>query len=93
MTTSANPPVEHRNGFGITALVVGIVAVIFGFLNYGRLQRGTTGNRVMSLIGTFLGMAAAALGIWGVVTFFSAVGGFSNQVNDQVNYMQYENAP
>lgn len=34
MTASSHAaaPVEHRNGFGITALIVGIVGVIFGFI-------------------------------------------------------------
>ncbi len=81
-TTAAAPP---RNGFGITALVLalvglvfglvpftgflalilGLLAVLFGLLGWSRTRHGVATNPKMTVIGTVLGVGAAALGIWG----------------------------
>ncbi|SNR52667.1 hypothetical protein SAMN06265360_108185 [Haloechinothrix alba] len=83
---------EPRNGFGITALVLafvglvfglvpltgfigftlGVLAVLFGFLGWGRARRGVATNKTMSVIGGLLGGCAIALGIWGMSVVFGA---------------------
>lgn len=82
----APPPTGPKNGYGITALVVaivalasvifgvvlGVVAIIFGFLGWGRAKRGEATNGGMAVAGIVLGIlsiiesiAAIALLVWG----------------------------
>lgn len=93
LTTIAAAPTVPRNGFGITALVLaliglvfglvpftgfialilGMLAVLFGLLGWSRTRHGVATNRKMTVIGTVLGIGAAALGVWGMVIVFGAV--------------------
>jgi hypothetical protein len=93
---------EPRNGFGITALVLAIIglvfglvpltglialilgalAVLFGLLGLGRVRRGRATNRGMSIVGTVLGVAALALGIWGMVVLFRATSELVDGLNE-----------
>lgn len=82
----APPPTGPKNGFGIAALVIaivslasvifgvvlGVVAIIFGFLGWGRAKRGEATNGGMAVAGIVLGIlsiieAIAAIGllVWG----------------------------
>jgi Domain of unknown function (DUF4190) len=86
------PPTAPKNGLGIAALVVaiialvtvfggiilGVVAVILGFVGWGRAKRGEATNGGVAIAGIVLGflaimvsIAAIGLAIWG----FSEVGG------------------
>ena len=80
------PPREWRNGFGVTALVVGIVsvlflctlipvplgivAVIFGVLGLGRARRGEADNRGMAIAGLVMGGVATAVVVAILVMIF-----------------------
>lgn len=80
------PPTGPKNGFGIAALVIaivallsiifgvvlGVVAIIFGFLGWGRAKRGEATNGGMAVAGIILGIlsiieaiAAITLLVWG----------------------------
>ena len=86
------PPSAPKNGLGIASLVtaiiallsvvggivLGVVAVILGFLGWGRAKRGEANNGGIAVAGIVLGflsiieaVAIIALGIWG----FQEVGG------------------
>lgn len=98
----APPAPEPRNGFGITALVLAIIglvfgivpltgflaailgalAILFGLLGLGRVRRGRATNKVMSWIGTLLGIGALALGIWGMVIVFSGLNELGNELEE-----------
>jgi Domain of unknown function (DUF4190) len=86
------PPTAPRNGLGVAALVVaiiglltvfggiilGVVAVILGFLGWGRARRGEATNGGVAIAGIVLGflgilvsIAAIAIAVWG----FNEVGG------------------
>jgi hypothetical protein len=88
----APPPVAPKNGLGIAALVLaiiglfsvvggvvlGVVAIILGFIGYGRAKRGEATNGGVAVAGIVLGLlsiieaiAVIALAIWG----FNQVGG------------------
>lgn len=92
--TTAAAPTVPRSGFGITALVLaliglvfglvvpfagfialalGLLAVLFGLLGWSRTRDRIATNRKMAMIGTVLGIGVAALGIWSIVSVFSAV--------------------
>lgn len=58
---------------GFLALILGMLAVLFGLLGWSRTRHGVATNRKMTVIGTVLGIGAAALGIWGIVIVFGAV--------------------
>ncbi|MGH3812174.1 MAG: FxLYD domain-containing protein [Pseudonocardiaceae bacterium] len=92
MTQSAASTVP-RNGFGITALVLaviglifglvpfpgfialilGMLAVLFGMLGWSRARQGIATNRTVTVMGTLLGIGAAALGVWSVGILIGAV--------------------
>jgi uncharacterized membrane protein len=55
---------------GFLALILGMMAVLFGLLDWSRTRHGVATNRKMTVIGTVLGVGAAALGIWGIVIVF-----------------------
>ena len=94
-------PQTSRNGFGITALVLaiiglvfglipftgfialilGLLAVLFGLLGLGRVRRWVANNKVMSIVGTLLGVVSTALGIWGIVIVFGAVDQLSRDLS------------
>jgi amino acid transporter len=97
MPPPAAPP---KNGMGIASLVVaivglltvfggillGVVAIILGFIGVGRVKRGEATNRGVAIAGIVLGVlgiavsiAAIALAVWG----FKEVGG-----NDLVDCIQ-----
>lgn len=88
----APPPVAPKNGVGIASLVIaivglvtvcgglilGVVAVILGFMGWGRAKRGEATNGGVAIAGIVLGflgivvsIAAIALTVWG----FNQVGG------------------
>jgi Domain of unknown function (DUF4190) len=88
----APPPVAPKNGLGIAALVLaiiglfsvvggvvlGVVAIILGFIGYGRAKRGEATNGGVAVAGIVLGLlsiieaiAVIALAIWG----FTQAGG------------------
>ena len=100
------PPSAPKNGLGIASLVVaivallslfggvvlGVVAVILGFLGWGRAKRGEANNGGIAVAGIVLGFLSIieaivliALAVWG----FGEVGGtdyidcLSNAGNDQ----------
>lgn len=108
------PPTGPKNGFGIAALVVaivallsvvfgvvlGVVAIIFGFLGWGRAKRGEATNGGMAVAGIVLGfvsiieaIAVIALMVWG----FDRAGGtdyldcVSRAGNDQAALEQCAN--
>lgn len=110
----APPPTGPKNGFGIAALVIaivalasvifgvvlGVVAIIFGFLGWGRAKRGEATNGGMAVAGIVLGIvsiieaiAAIALLVWG----FDRAGGtdyldcVSRAGNDQAALEQCAN--
>jgi hypothetical protein len=58
---------------GFLALILGMLAVLFGLLGWSRTRHGIATNRKMTAISTVLGIGAAALGIWGIVIVFGAV--------------------
>jgi Domain of unknown function (DUF4190) len=88
------PPAGPRNGLGIAALVIaiialvfvssvfggiigGIVAVIIGFLGYGRAKRGEATNGGVAIAGIVLGFVAIIVSlvfipIW--IAFFNEIG-------------------
>ncbi|MCB1263766.1 MAG: DUF4190 domain-containing protein [Mycobacterium sp.] len=74
------PPAPLRNGLGVAALVIaiialvssfsvaggivlGIVAVILGFLGRGRVKRGEANNGGVALSGIILGVVAIVVGL------------------------------
>jgi len=71
------PPVGPRNGLGIAALIVaivalltgfggivlGVVAIILGFLGWGRAKRGEATNGGMAVAGIVLGILSIILSI------------------------------
>jgi len=88
----APPPQGPSNGLGIAALVVaivallsvvggvvlGVVAIILGFIGYGRAKRGQATNGGVAVAGIVLGLlsiieaiAVIALAVWG----FNEAGG------------------
>lgn len=88
----APPPTAPKNGLGIASLVIaiiallsvfggivlGVVAVILGFLGWGRAKRGEATNGGMAVAGIVLGFLSIieavvfiALAVWG----FGEVGG------------------
>lgn len=97
------PAVEPRNGYGITALVLGIVgagfglipltgfvaiilgvlAIVFAFLGWGRVKRRAATNKGMTVFAGLLGAAAIALGVWGMSIVASAVNEFERDM-DQI---------
>ncbi|MGE2691876.1 DUF4190 domain-containing protein [Mycolicibacterium pulveris] len=108
------PPSGPKNGFGIASLVIaivalvsvifgvvlGVVAIIFGFLGWGRAKRGEATNGGMAVAGIILGIlsiieaiAAITLLVWG----FDRAGGtdyldcVSQAGNDQVALEQCAN--
>jgi len=104
MTTATPPPttVEPRNGFAITALVLGIVGILFGLIpltgfiafilgatglvfalsNRGRIKRGRSDAKKMTIFGGVLSAIALALGIWGMIILFTAVDQFGEDMED-----------
>ncbi|MCA1677144.1 MAG: hypothetical protein LC799_34850, partial [Actinobacteria bacterium] len=58
---------------GFLALILGMLAVLFGLLGWARARKGIATNPKMAGTGTVLGVAAAALGIWGMTIVFGAV--------------------
>lgn len=68
---------------GFIALILGVLAVLFGFLGWGRVRRGAATNKKMSAIGGLLGAGAVALGIFGMATVFGAVEEFGEEM-DQI---------
>jgi Domain of unknown function (DUF4190) len=88
------PPAGPKNGLGIAALVIaiialvfvwsvfggiigGIVAVIIGFLGYGRAKRGEATNGGVAIAGIVLGFVAIIVSlvfipIW--IAFFNEIG-------------------
>lgn len=96
-------PAAPRNGFGITALVLalvglvfglvpftgflalilGMLAVLFGLLGWSRARKGIATNSGMAGTGTFLGVAAAVLGIWGMTILFGAVDKLGKDLSGQ----------
>jgi Domain of unknown function (DUF4190) len=91
-TGYAPPPAAPKNGLGIAALVIaiiglfsvfgglllGVVAVILGFIGWGRAKRGEATNAgvaiagiVLGFLGVIVSIAAIALLVWG----FTEVGG------------------
>ena len=102
----APPPQAPKNGLGIASLVIaivallslfggvvlGVVAVILGFLGWGRAKRGEANNGGIAVAGIVLGVVSIieaivliGLAVWG----FGEVGGtdyldcLSNAGNDQ----------
>jgi hypothetical protein len=88
----APPPTAPKNGLGIAALVVaiiglftvfgglilGIVAIILGFIGWGRAKRGEATNGGVAIAGVvlgFLGVIVSIVAIFLVVSFFRDVGG------------------
>jgi hypothetical protein len=67
---------------GFIALALGLLAVLFGLLGWSRTRDRVATNRTMALIGTVLGIGAAALGIWGIVIVFSAVDKLGKDLQD-----------
>ncbi|WP_317493977.1 DUF4190 domain-containing protein [Haloechinothrix sp. LS1_15] len=67
---------------GFIALILGALAVLFGFLGWGRARRGTATNTKMSVIGSLLGAGAIALGIWGMTIVFGAVEELSDELEE-----------
>jgi Domain of unknown function (DUF4190) len=88
----APPPTAPKNGLGIAALVIaiiglftvfgglflGIVAVILGFIGWGRAKRGEATNGGVAIAGIvlgILGVIVSIVAIFVVVSFFNDVGG------------------
>ena len=86
------PPTAPKNGLGIAALVIaiiglftifgglllGIVAVILGFIGWGRAKRGDATNPGIAIAGIILGVLGvivSIIAIFAVVSFFDDVGG------------------
>lgn len=86
------PPPAPKNGLGIAALVIaiiglftvfgglilGIVAVILGFIGWGRARRGEATNGGVAIAGIVLGVLGLIVSIVAVivvVSFFQDVGG------------------
>lgn len=67
---------------GFIALILGALAILFGLLGFGRVRKGLATNKVMALAGTGLGVVAAALGVWGMTIFFSAVDELDQKLDD-----------
>lgn len=70
------PAGPRRNGFGIAALVLGVVsicgftlvvppvlAIVFGFLGRGRAKRGEATNKGMATAGAVLGVVTLTLSV------------------------------
>lgn len=88
----APPPTGPKNGLGIASLVIaiiallsvfggivlGVVAVILGFLGWGRAKRGEANNGGIAVAGIVLGFLSiieAIVVIWLAVWGFSELGG------------------
>lgn len=67
---------------GFIALILGLLAILFGLLGMGRVRRRVANNKVMSIVGTLLGIVSTALGIWGIVIVFGAVDQFSRDMEN-----------
>jgi hypothetical protein len=64
---------KHLRGVGFLALILGILAVLFGLRGWSRTRKGIATNSGMAGTGTVLGVGAAALGIWAMTIVFGAV--------------------
>lgn len=88
----APPPPAPKNGLGIAALVIaiiglftvfgglvlGTVAVILGFIGWGRAKRGEATNGGVAIAGIvlgFLGVIVSIVAIFLIVSFFTGIGG------------------
>lgn len=86
------PPPVPKNGLGIAALVIaiiglftvfgglvlGIVAIILGFIGWSRAKRGEATNGGVAIAGIvlgFLGVIVSIVAIFFVVWFFTDIGG------------------
>ena len=70
---------------GFIALILGALALLFGLLGLGRVRKGAATNKTMSIVGSVLGAAAVALGIWGMVIVFNAVDDLSDNLRSAPN--------
>lgn len=97
------PPISPRNGLGVAALVIGIlalvsalsvfggiilgiVAVILGFVGRGRVKRGEANNGGVALAGVVLGFLGIIAGLgsivfWMLVLKDSGVGDYVDCLN------------
>ena len=62
------------------AVICGALAILFGLLGHARYRRHEATNGKMCISGAVLGVVTLALGIWGVVLFFTAVDDFTKEV-------------
>lgn len=65
---------------GFLALILGALAVVFGLLGLARARRGEATNQRMATVSSVLGVAVAALGIWGITITFNAVDQFGKNL-------------
>lgn len=60
---------------GFITLILGVLAVLLGLLNWPRMRRGVATNSTMTVIGMALGVGTIALGVWVISIELSAVNG------------------
>lgn len=70
-------PLTGFIGFGL-----GVVAFILGLAGVARVRKNKATNRKTAWTGVILGAAAIVFGIWGMVTFFTAVEDLGNDLSD-----------
>jgi nitrate reductase gamma subunit len=62
--------------------ILGILAIIFGIIGFGRVRRHEATNKASSLIGLIAGVVALALAIWGIVIVVSATNQLSKDLSN-----------
>ena len=73
---------------GFIAVILGVLAMIFGCVGWGRAQRGVATNKAMSITGTVLGAVAITAGIIGIAIVVQAVDDFDKdmqQIEEDLN--------
>src|SRR5690606_25523287 len=63
-----------------TAVICGAVPSLSGLVGHARYRRREATNGKMYISGAVLGVVTLALGIWGVVLFFTGVDDFTKEV-------------
>lgn len=65
-----------------------LTAIALGFAAWGRVRRGTATNTVTTTFGLVFGVIAAALSIWGAITFFGAMSDLSDKLSPNTRISQ-----
>lgn len=67
---------------GFIALILGLLAVLFGLLGLGRVRRRLADNKILTIVGTVLGVLSTVLGIVGIVIVFGTINQLSRDMDE-----------